>query len=235
MKTNKQVLFGVLIIIVSFLSLIMAIKSCNDKKEREQYTTNLINGLNDTIRYYKTKDSDQVATISILQSFSADDFIKYKIRDSEIVVLQKLVGFYKDKLKAGSSVTTATTTTVVNTKIKIDTIRYNTIDSIFPTYVATLNNEWINYKSVIDNTGDSLSLKVNNRYAVILGYDKKRPFVDVINYNPYSSTKILRSYQVSVPKQKMWGVGFSAGIGFSADLTPRPYFGVGVNYNIFKF
>ena len=84
-------------------------------------------------------------------------------------------------------------------------------------------------------------LKITNKYSVIVGEEgkrkKARPFVDVINYNPYSSTDTLRTYQVSMKKQrpKRFGIGINGGVTLNSSLKIKPYVGVGLSYNFVRF
>lgn len=260
-----KVLVGALVVFI----IIMSIRTCTKNASTEKQHADFINSMSDSLKLYKNKDSDNVATISILKSFSASDFSEINFKDSQINELQKIVNYYKDKLKVvGSSVTIAQTETKFRNKIKTPfPLTYDSIGVIYhahdSTYLSYGNNsivisgvpakryvliregdnlyhikyknEWINYDMGIGVDSTSFDLKVTNKYATILKYDKGKPYVDVINYNPYSETTVLRSYLVSIPKSKNWGVGFSVGVGISTNLTPKPYIGIGVNYNILKF
>jgi len=253
-KRDNSLLIMIIASIVAILAIIADIDGCNRKVGEVKSQQNLINALYDTlVTLRKNIAASTTVEMAALQMETAKQFIDLKIKDSQIVDLQKMVSEYKNKLKAGSSVTNTTVKTEINKTTPNDTIRSSgiifSIDSnhynrnnlvihgnnIIPYFESRYSDKWIDYdiKTYVDSTNFKLS--IINKYAIVLGYNKKVPFADVINYNPYSKVTVLRTFQVSVPKQKSWGIGFSTGIGLSYDLRPRPYIGVGVNYNIIKF
>lgn len=233
-KWSLVAIIGVIILLMLYIS------KCASNVDTRNSQTNLINSLYDSLRTLRLDSSTTVGTIAELQMVSAKQFTDLKIKDIEIAKLQLVVSSYKNKLKAGSSVTNATVdthidkttpnikdTVYVSSGIRIDTAKLGINTSY--------SDKWINYAIVSSKDSIKLKLNVTNEYSVVLGYNKRVPFADVINYNPYSTVTKLRAYQVSVPRQKSWGIGFSVGAGFSADLKPRPYVGMGINYNIIKF
>lgn len=220
--------------------IVITIKSCNDQRDIRENNVAFINAISDSMRFYKNKDSNYVATISAMQDGNLKEFLSINSRDSNITKLQKVVKDYQDKLIAGSSVTNFGDQTNVNhtgTTIigKSDTIIKDNKVFIYPTYYDSLKNEWISYDAHMSNTISGFNLKINNRYAVIVGSDKGKAFVDVINYNPYSSVQSLRTYQVSLPQPKKFGLGIQSGIGFGNELKPTPYIGIGLSYNLINF
>jgi hypothetical protein len=272
-KRDNSLLIMIIASIVAILAIIADIDGCNRKVGEVKSQQNLINALYDTlVTLRKNIAASTTVEMAALQMETAKQFIDLKIKDSQIVDLQKMVSEYKNKLKAGSSVTNTTVKTEINKTTPNDTIgssdiifsidsnHYNRNNLVIhgnniipfvlgynkkvpfadvinynPYFESRYSDKWIDYdiKTYVDSTNFKLS--IINKYAIVLGYNKKVPFADVINYNPYSKVTVLRTFQVSVPKQKSWGIGFSTGIGLSYDLRPRPYIGVGVNYNIIKF
>lgn len=236
----SSTLYQIFIAILLVLLVVVYIRSCNKKVDTSREQTNFINSLSDSLKSSRLQNNSEKATISVLQTASKEAFLKLRIKEAEIVVLQSIVYEYKEKLKAGSSVTTAVTETSFkhegSTVVTVhDTVKAENKVYLYPEYTDTVNNQWISYRATMNKDNTYLDLKITNRYAVILGYEKKKPFVDVVNYNPYSSTRILRSYQVSIPRQKVWGIGLSAGVGIGNGVKPTPYIGVGINYNIIRF
>lgn len=231
-----QIIVGALVLFIA----IMEIRGCYRNKNNAIEQQNFINSLSDTVKTVRFKDSSEKASISALVMSNDKAFTELMFRDSELINLQNIVAEYKGKLQAGSLVTTATTSTTVhhvgNTVITVhDTVKVGSNTYLYPEYTDTIHNQWISYRATMNRTKTDLDLSITNKYAVILGYNKKKPFVDVINFNPYSSTKILRSYEVSIPKQKVWGIGFSSGVCIGNGLKFQPYLGIGINYSIIKF
>lgn len=230
------------IIAILLIIVIIELNKCQDNKIKEQQSIALVNSLNDSMRIYKQKDSSELATISVLQTNKASDFLKINSKDSQIVALQDLVKQYKNKLKPGSSVTIGeTTTTVHSTTPTVDTITVTKTKIISdsgscnPEYFTSKKNQWITYNILANKDSTHLDLLVVNKYAAIIGYNKKKPFADVINYNPYSTTKVLRTYEVSMPPPKRIGVGIIVGVGVTSNFTLGPVVGIGLSYNIINF
>jgi opacity protein-like surface antigen len=228
------------VLVCSIAIATIAVKSCNDYKNSAKEQSNFINAMGDSIRYLKSKDGSQTATISSLVDNNDKTFEELVFKDSIITSLQKLVKQYSGHLKAGSAAVIASTqtsfkdtgVTVVSTH---DTLKVDSLVYIYPLYIHSGTNNWVTYNMRMSRDSSYLDFKVTNKYSVVLGYDHKKPFVDVTNYNPYSTTTTLRSYQVAVPKQKVWGIGLSTGLSVSTGLKIQPYIGIGINYNLFNF
>lgn len=205
MLSKTNVLFTlVILVLIALLSLQMcSTRSLRSKvKEKE----NLITALADTMKTYRNDNGYMVSTISVLQTQRTKDFLQLATKDKEIIDLQIVVNDYKKKLKAGSSVTNTSTETVVDNVnptviVKQDTIRKDSLIYVYPIYQDTIKNEWIDYTATMNRDTATVKLKVTDKYSTIVGWDKKKPFVDVISYSPYTSVKQTRTYQVSIPKQ----------------------------------
>ena len=220
--------------VILILSLVFAISKCSKEKAARKADKQLISAINDTLTKVRMKNLEEKATITTLETKDAKSFVDLKIRDSEIIILQQTVKDYAKKLKAGSSVTNTTTETTVIKTIR-DTMYFAKPTDVYPTYKSTFEDKWIKYSTIANSDSTHLNLKVTNEYSVIVGKDKGKPFVDVINKNPYSTTTKLRTFQVSIPSPKKFGIGISIGAGISKDLKPAPYIGVGLNYNLIRF
>lgn len=226
---------SIVIIILLLLGVVGAwYNTYKNIKTTDKLQTELVNSLYDSIKTVNLKNNTSLTTISVLQTRSTKLFTDLHIKDGDIVKLQQLVADYKKKLEPGSSVTNVSSQTIVYKTIR-DTVQYSTTDSLFPIYKAKYVDKWVSNDVVASRDSINFKLKVTNEYSAVIGYYKRKPFVDVINYNPYSTITVLRTYQVAAPRDKRWGVGLSIGAGFATDFKVRPYIGVGVNYNILKF
>lgn len=225
------------------LILLLMTQSCNNKKITNN-ETNLVNNLSDTLVKVTNKLGEEKTRTSILETYRTSDFIRIKSKDSILLTLQGKVKYYQDQLKNGGNVSVITNSTNINntgeTIIKYDTI-YSPQSQIeiFPVYEMSLNNKWYqgNIKASQDST--TLNLQIDNEYSIVIGeegkwYKKKTPFVEVTNNNPYTKTKTLKTYEVSKPLDKKFGLGIFLGYGIGVSgLTPM--IGVGINYNLIKF
>jgi hypothetical protein len=239
-KAGTIVTYGAIIIAIISLILFFG-KNC--KKEVVD-TTNLVTALQDSVKYYKDKDSVNKAIIQIISTESVSNFTGLQVKDREIVKLQEEVKKYQDKLKAGSSVTTGLVETIIKQKTptvivesKVDSTDTIGVAQITPIYISQDSTQWIQYKIVAAVDTTTFDLKVNNEFTAAVFYDSKlkKPYAEVTLLNPYSKVKSLRTYQVAIPKEKIkrWGIGISGGGTYIGKW--RPYIGAGLNYNFIRF
>jgi len=229
-----KVIIGALII----FAIIMEIRDCRNNSS-DKTGINLINALQDTLVTLKNKDSSSRSIISILQLEKAKDFKEIKSSDTIIRELQAEVERNESKLKAGSSVTKIKTVTVFRESAPTVVVYYDTIKEantdIYPTYKNEVKNKWIEYSATTNKDSTNFDLKVYDDLSLVIGYIKGKPYSDVTNYNPYSATKTLRTFQVSMPKPKRWGIGVSTGVTLGKKLSAKYYLGIGIQYSIFNF
>lgn len=183
---------------------------------------------------YRNSDSLHVAKIEVLTSENNKQFLKMKSNDSTILKLQEVVKDYKNKLqKPGTSATIISNTTTIDDTVPT-TIVPNTTPvekENFPSYESTKNTKWLDLYILARHDSTSYKLKIRNEYSVVLGYDKKKPFAEVTNYNPFTETTDMRTYSVFVPKPKRISlaahVGYGIiGAGFGPSIT------VGISYDL---
>lgn len=239
MKINTEKV--ALYIAVIVLGIFLYMEKCNSTKYSDKTAIELANALQDSLRVLKNKDSSTTATISVLRTESAKNFLLLQSKDKEVIALQVTVKDYLSKLKAGNSVTNALLETLVNTQGTTviqykDTVIYNDkLTYIYPEYSDSLMNEWISYKGRMNKDSSFLNLKVYNSFSAVVGTYKKKPFVDLTLNNPYSAVRELRTYQVMLPKPKRFGFGLSTGGTLNSKFQFTPYVGIGFNYNFIRF
>lgn len=231
-------------IIVIFILAILLIDTCNKKNNQEKASTQLVNALNDTLKTWKDSDSTQRATIAVLQTERAKDFLVIKSKDEEIIRLQNTVEEYKSKLRKGGSVTTGTIETKVKDSSKTDgvaskdTVWKDSIAYVYPEYTDTTINEWLNLAMKMNKDTSSFDLKVINTFNEVIGTEKGRPYTEIHLLNPYSTVKSYRVWQSAPPKKKRWGIGGQLGSSFKFEnkkIKPAPYIGIGLSYNFIRF
>lgn len=255
---NKQKITIIVLIVIIILLLLMGCRIYCGQKAKIASQKTFINALTDTLHTYINKEGQQVAKIALLETESARDFLVMDIKDATIQKLQEEVRKYKGKLGPGGSVTvvsntteaTGTNTTVVTVR---DTIERNDTIFLYPEYTSTINlgkkddsTYWIITGVTANKDTTEVTVSVENSYTVVIGREKSKgfkalfkpkiPFVEITNENPYTKTKTLRSYRVSIPKPKRFGLGVNVGYGLTFDKSYqpifRPYIGIGLNYNI---
>lgn len=242
---KKDLIFGGVIVILLGVTILL-FSLLSEKRSDYKKQVELYNSITDTVKFYKNKDSLNVAKIQVMQTDKESDFLKIKNLTGTNLELQNLI---KDKDKKIKDLNTALIHK--NETVYIDTLRMyypiggDTIIFSQSVLLDTINNKWINAKYGFNKGLSYLDLKVYNEYQITIGYEggnlfkKGTPYGIVTNMNPYTSTKDMRVYQVSVPKQKRMGISFQTGFGGVYDMKNNnisygPYVGLGLNYNIIK-
>ena len=179
----------------------------------------------------------------MIETSSAKEFTKLAINDSLVKELQLLVKDFKKQLKKSGSATIIKSTTIHDTIYKTKEVvifKDSVGEFIRLPYNNIITNNWLAFNYSIRSDSTVYSIKVKNNYNVVIGKEKqglfkpRKPYAEVINLNPYTTTQALRTYQVSVPKNKI-SIGPQVGYGITSDLKLQPYIGFGVQYNLMRF
>ena len=241
MKISKTLVYIIIAAILLLLFEGVVVYRFSNKSKAEDKS--LIGSLNAELTTWKDKDSLSHAKIQIIETEKTKDFLSLQSKDKDIIKLQKTVKQYEKQIKNQGSVTNFTSETKITTKDSLVT------DSVCGkcSFYFSNSNPWFSVDASIYPTDTpnqlslSLDLKVKNEYSVIVGEEKQglfkkpKPFVEVLNHNPYSETESLRTYQVSTPKLKRWGVGPQIGFGLNSNFTTGAYVGIGLHYSFFNF
>ena len=234
------------VISILLIVLILSIRKCSNYKYESKEQANLVSSLNDTIKTWKDKNNLSHSKIEVIETINPNDFIKLKSKDEDIQKLQQLVSNYKSKLKKQGSATIFETTIEIEDKVptKVDSIVYPKDGLIVkkPVYNSSFNlGGWVVGTTKATEDSTQVSLKVKNEYSVIIGeesqgwFKPRKPFVEVINKNPYSETDKLRTYQVQTPAVKRFGIGPFVGYGIGSNFSAGVFVGVGLQYNLIRF
>jgi hypothetical protein len=123
-----------------------------------------------------------------------------------------------------------------------DTIRSGDTLKLYPHYETNWSNKW--ELGHIKATKDSIfrNIKTINELEIITGYQKNRWIffnspdleVKVKNLNPNTVTQELRSFNVKNETNR-FSLGASGGVMWIPGLNPKPYIGIGINYDIIRF
>ena len=238
MKWIRVVFIVILMVIIA----ILYFTNISYQKEAKK-NANLVISLNDTLQTWKDKDSLSHTKIQIIETERTKDFLSLQSKDEEIIKLQKTVKQYEKQIKNQGSVTNFTSETKIITKDSLVT------DSVCGkcSFYFSNSNPWFSVDASVYPTETpnqlnlSLDLKVKNEYSVIVGEEKQglfkkpKPFVEVLNHNPYSETESLRTYQVSNNvRVKRFGIGPNISVGFN-DKGFSWFIGFGLQYNLIRF
>lgn len=219
---NKNI-FSWLVLIFAIIIIIFCVKACNNGIRKEN--SKLIESLNDSISYYRDVEGILHSKISVIED---DYFLKLKLKDKEIVELQDLVKKYKNVKSA----------TIIKTETKIveKIVNKTILDTISntPIYESSFNlKDYIWGDIVAKKDTTDIKINIKNDFNIVTYKEKNKLVLDVSDKNPYSVTKVQRSY-INLPKQKKFGLGINTGYGISKNGL-SPYIGLGINYNILNF
>lgn len=233
------------IVLIAFCILLMINKGCDHNTINNQL--GLIESINDTVKTWKDKDNLNHARIQVIQTQRAKDFLVIQSKDAEIQKLQEVVEQYKKQIKNGGSVTNVTNTTGVNASSNTiilpgDTIYKNDSIFIYPEYNSHFNlEEWVEGNIIATRDSIQIDLIVKNDLSVIIGsesqglFKPRKPFVEVVSYNPYTQTEKLRTFQTSPPRNKRFGIGPSINVGVDIKGDIHYTLGVSLQYSLIKF
>lgn len=235
----------IIIILIIFIGVLIYFQNNSKNKINEQ--ANLISSYNSKIKTWKDKDNLNRAKIETIETQKIKDFLTIKSKDSLIENLQEIVHNFKKQLAHQGSVTVVGGSTNVSTQMGTEIVSKDTVIVqnniyIYPEYKSKFNlDTWVIGSIVAGRDSISMKLKVRNSYAVIVGqekhglFKKAKPFVEVVNYNPYAETKTLRTYKVTIPKPKKFSIGPMVGVSMGVDGKLQGVVGIGIQYNLIKF
>lgn len=206
--------------------------------------TNLVVSLEQDVSSWKDKDSVSYSKIRVLETERAKDFLKIQSKDSTVTALQETVKKYKRELRDRGNVTNIITETKYDTIYKTrkqDSISREALSSL---YISdTISNNFIHSVFGFNGGNTHFSLQIKNDYKIVVGEERQGwfkdpiPFAIVESTNPYTEIKSLRTYQVTAPRRKRYGVGPI--VGYGLNLGPVPtlgmFIGIGVQYEFIKF
>ena len=243
---KKDLIFGGVIVMLLGVAILL-FSLLSEKRSDYKEQVELYNSITDTVKFYRNKDSLNVAKIQVMQTDKESDFLKIKNLTGTNLELQNLIRNKDKKIKdLNTALIHKDETVYVDTLRMYYPIGGDTIIFSQSVLLDTVNNKWINAKYGFNKGLSYLDLRVYNEYQITIGYEggnlfkKGTPYGIVTNMNPYTSTKDMRVYQVSVPKQKRMGISFQTGFGGVYDMKNNnmsygPYIGLGLNYNIIKW
>lgn len=213
---------------VVLLGLILLIslmfKECT-YKQREIDSRKLIAQLNDSLVSYRDKEGKLISKISSIEVDNMSFFKQLQVKDKTIKELQNLVK--KGTIMASIVKTETRVDTIVKTKI----VKYGEEDIVFETDFNL--KDWVWGTVSMDKDTTAMALYIRNQYDITLSKEKDGTYVNVINHNPFSVTKEIRSVY-KLPKEKKWSVNVSAGYGMTPEGL-KPFVGIGLGRNLISF
>jgi hypothetical protein len=224
--TNILLIFVTICLIVTIILLYFSSKRINNLQQIE--TMYIVS--QDSLRFERSKNNEQTATIEVLTSENTALFTKLKSSDASINRLQNLVKEYELKIGKLNTAIVTSNTTIVNLQdsIKSIIIGYtNNIDTpsiTYPIYNREFTKEWYNGEVTMGLTKLDLNIKIKNDYDVTIGSEKislfkRKMYANITNLNPDTETTVMKVYQkqeVKTNTLKTFGIG--SAVGFAVGL-----------------
>lgn len=247
MQVNKLHIIYLVVVGLLIAALTITFVSLNKQKSKFVDQEELYNSVTDDLKTWKNKDSLNLAKIQIMQTDKAKDFLNIKNLTGTNLELQNLIKSQGKKIKDLTAALVIESNTIYTDTLKMFyLIGGDTIIFSKSVLLDSISNPWIEATFGFNKGFSYLDVNVKNKYEVVMGFEGgslfKRgiPYATITNLNPYTSTKEMRVYQVRVPRQKRFGLGFQAGFGGVYDIQQKsvgygPYIGIGINYNIINW
>lgn len=233
MTRDKKVIIALICAIVVLLGLFrwQYLKA----KEAEDLTE----AITDELEVSKNKLGQETASIKVLRAEKEATLLKLEAKDSAIIWLQRAVKEYKGAVNTAIVLRNATQSKGATETVVIrDTVKVGGETQIADFYETKWSNKWEDGYILARPDSIFRDIKVKNDYQITLGSVKNGWFkpkeyeVQVLNLNPNTSTRELRSFQVT-NKPKRISIGLQAGYGVGLlDFKTQPYVGLGVQYNL---
>lgn len=227
-----NIIKNIIIILLSFLCTSVIISAYNYYQESKVYKKIIpdIESVINSFEVYKDAYNKEHARIKVIETENEKLFIQLQTKDSIISRLQDIIKRNKNVKQVS----------IIKSESVIDTIFINKFDTVNYKVFTDINlDNWVygNIKSTIDTTEVNLTFK--NDIDVILkeegGLFNKKHYVEVIQNNPYSSTKSLKTY-IKKNREKRIGIGPHIGMGYTPINNKFDYYiGIGLQYNVFNF
>lgn len=195
---------------VLFALIVISYSTCNNYKHSYEEQSGLIVAMQDSIKYFKNKEGQNVAQIALLEG-SKENLLKVIGKNDA-----RLTKLLKQNASSG---------TAFNQTVRIDTVlltKTDTVDGVLERN-SSLADKWVNIQ--IKERDDSLQAKIEVRDEVTVAFKEvrqgflkpKKSVVEVANANPYVKIDGVRSFGIPQKKSKakLWiGAGIGLGAGY---------------------
>lgn len=234
MKKGHIIFYAVLIICVGLL-IYFLFKTCNNPKPDIKVT-----GTDSTV-YWKNKYGESIAS----QKAKEEDFAKAKegMLDSLADHYNTKVKFIREALiiaQRGKETLTPHDTVIIEYEKpqgdcppQIRTLR-QAFESPYYLSEVTINAAFPDSSTNDIQSVDTLTVLWKEVREGNIFNRRHYLQLDIKNANPNNLITGIEAYRKALPKPKRFGIGVQGGYGFSSGLTPKPYMGVGVSYNLIR-
>lgn len=199
MKTPVERIIYILIIFLCFIGMY---NGCEKGKQKQ----NLLIAINDTLTKTMNKLGQEKASTDLLLG-TYKNFKAMHVADSSAIgKLQKLV----DKLTISatylSNATGNTFVSVTQPILSADTVKMDPILVIYPEYKTNYENKWERFSITANKDSFAVDYKVFNEFSLKQEwrrnglFKRKTPEVSILNLNPHTETKELKTFTVKEDK-----------------------------------
>lgn len=238
-----------IIVLALLLLIILLLRGCNAEAKLAQ-TNSLNKALGDSLVTWRDKEGNFKANITLLEHENADYFTKWNTADSTVIQLQALVSKYKKQLGKKGSATIITTDADIDISEPTIVYRDSTkpCDPVYKTDFEILgtgkykDTKWVWGEVTATKDSTQVGMRFHEEIDVVLGQEKTgflglgkpRPFAEVTLHNPFNKVSTLRSFNVTPPPTKKFGIGPTVSYGIGSGFVPQVFIGIGVNWSIIK-
>lgn len=225
MKTQyiKYFLIILFLLLTSFISY-----KYSEYKNNKLQNKNLI-ALNDSIKYYKGKNNELIAS-KLLYEGELNDL---KIINNELYNKIENLKLENKKLQNIIDITGE----IVHEPN--DTIYITSKDSILngKKYLFDFSNEYRTLEGYTQFLNDSLKISINKdivKFNYTIAIDEENN-VYINSDNPYVKYNNITGLTITKPKDKKFIIGPSISVGLTSDLKIRPIIGFSLTYKLISF
>lgn len=229
-KMNKAVfIFAVIVTIALVAIMYFANKRIQELKEIE----NLYKVAQDSLVVIVNKYNQEVAKTEVLQSENTTLFTQLKIKDKDIIRLQKVITDYeKENKKINTALVISNQTNIqLRDSLKALIIGYSSdegTDMEFPIYQRQFEDpskdKWYKGEVIVGLDTLAVSILSKNAYDITIGDEKvnlfkKKLYANITNLNPNTETKVMKVYQKeTVKKDDIKKIGIFTVVGLIIGL-----------------
>lgn len=217
--TIREIIFFAGFIILAFF---LFIKGCNTPIDSSKYISKaMFDASQDSLHLSRNALGQQVAETKLMFGTISD--LK-KLSSSKDSSIQKLIALVNKKTISATVVSNTTSNTVGShtTITHTDTVRKDSLIYIYPTYtLKPVVTKWDSIVGIASRDSFKVSYKVFNSFDITQEFEKQKvagslfkkkvPVIKVLNLNPHTETRELKSFAVQTPKQKK-GYIFASGV-----------------------
>ena len=233
MKRENKIILTLIVILMLLLGFLFY----QNGKTKE--ALGITNALSDELEVARNEKGQETAKISVIQAENKKQLLAIKSKDSSIIRLQATVKDYKGKLN--TAIVLSNTTNIKGssqTTVLRDTVTISGEQQIAQFYETRWSNKWEDGYILAKPDSIHRDIKIKNDFQITLGavsngwFKPKDYEVKILNLNPNTATKELRSYQVKEQPKRI-SLGVQVGYGFGLlDFKAQPYVGLGLQYNL---